>query len=300
MTLRSSRRMGRILANRLAAERHEVMNTECESRLQPERRAHEYWRLKQLAVDLVIVNERAASYIQDLQIALDALVRMNQSMPRLASDDARGAVFALRADLVPAGSACPASGGRPRRAARQSRLAGRADQPRPRLRARQRAAAAARAAGRGAGSAPGAAGDGILQRARRIRRTTAANTDHSRRRSERTPAPWINVIANPAFGFQVSTDGSGYTWSVNSRENQLTPWSNDPVGDAPGEVHLCARRGYRRGLGTHRAAHPRRRRRPISARHGQGYSRFEHASHGISLELLQYRAARAIRSRFRG
>ena len=51
-----------------------------------------------------------------------------------------------------------------------------------------------------------------------------------------TPAPWINVIANPAFGFQVSESGSGYTWSLNSRENQLTPWSNDPVSDPPGET----------------------------------------------------------------
>src|SRR5262249_9105326 len=51
-----------------------------------------------------------------------------------------------------------------------------------------------------------------------------------------TPAPWINVIANPSFGFQVSESGAGYTWSVNSRENQLTPWSNDPVGDPPGEM----------------------------------------------------------------
>ena len=52
----------------------------------------------------------------------------------------------------------------------------------------------------------------------------------------RTPAPWINVVANPQFGFTVSTDGSGFTWSVNSQQNQLTPWSNDPVGDAPGEA----------------------------------------------------------------
>ena len=51
-----------------------------------------------------------------------------------------------------------------------------------------------------------------------------------------TPAPWINVIANAPFGFQVATEGSGYTWSVNSRENQLTPWSNDPVTDRPGEA----------------------------------------------------------------
>jgi cyclic beta-1,2-glucan synthetase len=63
-------------------------------------RAHEYWRLKQLAVDLVILNERAASYVQDLQSSLEALVRMNQSMPRIPSGDTRGAVFVLRADLV--------------------------------------------------------------------------------------------------------------------------------------------------------------------------------------------------------
>ena len=44
------------------------------------------------------------------------------------------------------------------------------------------------------------------------------------------------MIANPAFGFLVSESGSGYTWSGNSRENQLTPWSNDPVSDPPGEA----------------------------------------------------------------
>jgi cyclic beta-1,2-glucan synthetase len=51
-----------------------------------------------------------------------------------------------------------------------------------------------------------------------------------------TPAPWINVVANPGFGFQVGTEGGGSTWSANSRENQLTPWSNDPVTDRPGEA----------------------------------------------------------------
>src|SRR6185295_18160813 len=52
----------------------------------------------------------------------------------------------------------------------------------------------------------------------------------------RTPAPWINVISNPSFGFLVSESGSGHSWSLNSRENQLTPWSNDPVTDTPGEA----------------------------------------------------------------
>src|SRR5262249_51955398 len=50
------------------------------------------------------------------------------------------------------------------------------------------------------------------------------------------PALWINVIANPHFGFQVSESGAGYTWSMNSGENQLTPWSNDAVSDPFGEI----------------------------------------------------------------
>jgi hypothetical protein len=48
-----------------------------------------------------------------------------------------------------------------------------------------------------------------------------------------TPAPWINVIANPAFGFQVSESGAGYAWSINSQQNPITPWPNDPVSDSP-------------------------------------------------------------------
>ena len=52
----------------------------------------------------------------------------------------------------------------------------------------------------------------------------------------RTPEPWVNVIANPDFGFLVSESGSGFTWSLNSHENQLTPWSNDHVMDPPGEA----------------------------------------------------------------
>jgi len=63
-------------------------------------RAHEYWRLKQLAVDLVILNERGSSYVQDLQIALETLVRASQSRPQLGADVTRGAVFVLRAYMV--------------------------------------------------------------------------------------------------------------------------------------------------------------------------------------------------------
>ena len=50
--------------------------------------------------------------------------------------------------------------------------------------------------------------------------------------------PWINVLANPSFGAQISESGGGYTWAVNSRLNQLTAWSNDPVADPPCEWFL--------------------------------------------------------------
>ncbi len=104
---------------------------------------------------------------------------------------------------------------------------------------------------------------------------------------ETTPAPWINVIANPGFGFQVSTEGSGFTWSVNSQQNQLTPWSNDPVGDPPGEA-IYVRDEETGDCGGRPRCRSARRPRRYSAAHGQGYSRFEHASHGIALELLQF------------
>ena len=51
-----------------------------------------------------------------------------------------------------------------------------------------------------------------------------------------TPQPWINVIANASFGFHTSAEGAAFTWSRNSRDFQLTPWSNDPVTNRPGEA----------------------------------------------------------------
>ena len=103
----------------------------------------------------------------------------------------------------------------------------------------------------------------------------------------RTPAPWINVIANPEFGFLVSESGSGYTWSGNSHENQLTPWSNDPVTDPPGEAIYI--RDEDSGVVWSPTALPvRDEASTYAAWHGQGYSRFRNGSQGILSELLQY------------
>ena len=91
----------------------------------------------------------------------------------------------------------------------------------------------------------------------------------------------------PSFGFQVAVEGGGYTWSQNSRDNQLTPWSNDPVSDRPGEV-LYVRDLDSGDLWTPTALPIRHEQAPYIVRHGRGYSRFEVVAHGIVLELLQY------------
>ncbi len=83
-----------------------------------------------------------------------------------------------------------------------------------------------------------------------------------------TPAPWVNVIANPTFGTLVSETGSGFTWYGNSQRNRLTAWSNDPVLDPPSEVALHPRRGERCLLDADRGADPRGDRLPGTARGG--------------------------------
>lgn len=105
---------------------------------------------------------------------------------------------------------------------------------------------------------------------------------------ERTPAPWINVIANPDFGFTVSETGAGYTWFGNSSENRITPWSNDPVCDPPGEALFL------RDEETAEVWSPTPMPCPAPAphliRHGAGYSIFEHNSHGIKQRLRLFAA----------
>src|SRR6185369_2946286 len=104
--------------------------------------------------------------------------------------------------------------------------------------------------------------------------------------NQTTPAPWINVIANDDFGFQISAEGSGYTWAANSRENQITPWSNDAVVDPPGEVLYI--RDETTGALCTPTAQPIRGEGVYIARHGFGYSRFQHEADGVALDLLTF------------
>ena len=103
---------------------------------------------------------------------------------------------------------------------------------------------------------------------------------------QKTPAPWVNVLANPHFGTVISESGLGYTWSENSHEFRITPWHNDPVSDLSGEALYL--RDEESGRFWCPTPLPSRGRSPYVSRHGFGYSVFEHTEDGISSELWVY------------
>ena len=94
-----------------------------------------------------------------------------------------------------------------------------------------------------------------------------------------TPAPWANVIGYPEFGFIVTEAGSQCTWSLNSGENRLTPWSNDPVRDPTGEALYL--RDEETGEVWTPTPLPAGTKQPYRVTHGAGYTIFEHNSHGL-------------------
>ena len=101
-----------------------------------------------------------------------------------------------------------------------------------------------------------------------------------------TPAPWVNVIANPHFGTVISESGLAYTWSENSHEFRLTPWGNDPVSDSGGEAFYI--RDEESGHFWSPMPLPSRGAMHYVSRHGFGYSVFEHTEDGISSEVWVY------------
>ena len=101
-----------------------------------------------------------------------------------------------------------------------------------------------------------------------------------------TPAPWVNVLASPSFGTLVSESGSATTWSENAQEFRLTPWSNDPIGDANTEAYYL--RDEETGHYWSPTLLPCGGAAPYVARHGFGYSIFEHDENGIETTLTVY------------
>ncbi len=104
--------------------------------------------------------------------------------------------------------------------------------------------------------------------------------------SNRTPAPWVNVIANPLFGSIISESGQSYTWSANAHEFRLTPWNNDPVSDSGGEIFYL--RDEENGVIWTPTALPCTDSSDYLTRHGFGYSIFTHRHNDIHSELTVY------------
>jgi len=254
-------------------------------------RAREFWRLKQLAVDLVILNERPPPEDSALQSALNAAIHASQAAPGGAvggtvREPGRGSVIVLNAaGMTESNRALLQTAARAVFDAQRGTLGGQLDAvadvaPVARRQLRDLAQEPREAAASAATALEYFNGLGGF--AAEAREYVVVLDD-----AQWTPAPWINVIANAQFGFLASADGSGSTWSVNAQQNALTPWSNDPVSAAPAEVIYIRDEDS----GDLWSVTPLPIREPSHAyviRHGFGYSRYEHTSHGIGLDLLQF------------
>jgi cyclic beta-1,2-glucan glucanotransferase len=246
-------------------------------------RGHEYLRLKGLSIDLVILNDHPPTYAQELHNELLALIRASGSQ---ALQDKPGGVFLRRTDIMSEADRILLHAAArvvivPERGSLAEQLTRREIEGQlppdfvPRAPERAYTAAVAETPELTFFNGLGGFRDG----GREYVTTLGAG--------QWTPAPWSNVVANEReFGFQVTETGGGYTWSANSRENRLTPWSNDAVSDPPGEVIYL--RDEESGAVWTTTPLPVREDEPYVVRHGQGYTVFEHTSHGVAQELLLF------------
>lgn len=101
-----------------------------------------------------------------------------------------------------------------------------------------------------------------------------------------TPAPWVNVLANPNFGSIISESGQSYTWIDNAHEFRLTPWNNDPIGDLKGEAFYL--RDEESGRFWSPSPLPTKGKGFYTTKHGFGYSIFEHTEDGIDSNMCAY------------
>ncbi|MBN8538095.1 MAG: hypothetical protein J0M15_13660 [Deltaproteobacteria bacterium] len=260
-------------------------------------RAHEYLRLKRVQFDLVILNEHTTSYIQSLQDELQRQIRMSGAQSLI---DKPGGIFIRRSDLMTAEdllliksvARVSLSAEKGTLTEQIERRAIESERP-ERLMPSVDAGASNRSFNKISASSP-------FQDRHQDRQELLffnglggfTKKQHEyiiflKKKDQWTPAPWINVIANSHdFGFLISESGAGYTWSVNSRENRLTPWSNDPVSDPAGEAIYL--RDEDSGEFWTPTPLPIRDDQPYKITHGHGYTEFRHASHGIDQELTVF------------
>lgn len=253
--------------------------------------AHEYLRSRGVIFDLVIVNERSASYAQDMQHALD---HISEAQRRInPADGGRPHVFSVRRDLMDEETwAALLAASRVVLHVRNGKIVDQVNR-----------AVSLFAANRGPDSANTAlarlptptypVADPVedandLDFWNGFGGFTKDGREYVVRlnRGQATPHPWINVISNEKFGFHISAEGAGFTWSRNSRDYQLTPWTNDPVTNRPGEAIYVADAESGK-IHSPFAAIGRNAEAVFEARHGLGYSTFRSVDDGLDIEVTQ-------------
>lgn len=251
--------------------------------------AHAYWRVKGLAVDLVIWNEDQSGYRQLLH---DQIMGVIGSRAEANLLDRPGGIFVRRSDQMSeedkvlmqavARVVLSDTGGT---LAEQVDRRGRSDASVPKFtpsRTRRTAPPVGVEVVRHDLASFNGIG-GFTQDGREYVITTTGEMP--------TPAPWVNVLANPWFGTVVSESGAAYTWCENAHAYRLTPWHNDPVADASGEAFYV--RDEDTGRFWSPTPLPARGPMPYTTRHGFGYSAFEYAEDGVTTELRTYVATDA-------
>ena len=262
--------------------------------------AHAYWRLKGLPVDLVIWNEDRGGYRQSLQEQIMGLIAAGieahvidrpggifvrsaelisdedrilfESVARAIITDSRGTL----AEQITRRAFIERRVSRAEQATRRGFMERRVSRLVPTRTYRPELPAAAEVPGR----------DLILFNGLGGFTPDASEYVITIAYGQVTPAPWVNVLANPHFGTVISENGLAYTWSDNAHEFRLTPWHNDPVSDSSGEALYL--RDEESGHFWSPTPLPCRGARPYVSRHGFGYSIFEHVEGGIRSELTVY------------
>ncbi len=271
--------------------------------------AHTFWRLKGLVVDLVIWNEDPSGYRQDLHERIASVIAKSGDAALM---DRPGGIFVRRAEqmsedesvltrtiarVIVEGAAGALSEQIERRVASETSAppfvpshrgrgsSGVADVLFPFDRRR---AARARLE---SGSSPVERTDLVHWNGRGGFTKDGREYVISTTIADRTPLPWVNVLANAYFGTVVSESGGAYTWCENAHTYRLTPWGNDPIADVSGEAIYL--RDEDDGTFWSPTPLPCTGPAPYTTRHGFGYTVFETTQDGIASELRTFVATDA-------
>jgi len=245
-------------------------------------KAHSYWRMKGLTVELVILNEDVSVYRQSLHDMITSLISSGIEAPML---DKPGGIFVRRLEQIPGddlvllqSAARIVLDDEKGTLAEQVEHRGVLEPFVPALRTTRSESAGL--------PVPPPQRELIFQNG--LGGFTRDGHEYviTLQAGQMTPAPWVNVLANPYFGTVISESGAAYTWVENAHEFRLTPWHNDPVQDTAGEAIYI--RDEQTGHFWSPTPAPARGRTPYVIRHGFGYSVFEHTENGIVSELWVY------------